>query len=251
MPLAQQGVQRMNTRLARGLDSETAHPDDRHSGDVKSDYHDLVRRDVFGAIPKGLGRLLDVGGGVGATAATLKKEGYVKECGVIDLVASAESDLPLDFRRTGDLEDTRFIEATAREFGPFDIILCLDVLEHLRDPWTTVRSLHAALAPSGAIVASIPNVSHYRVVVPLLFRGKWELQDAGILDRTHLRFFVKETALELMRSSGLEVDLVVPKLTSGRKNLWFDAVTFGIFARFTTLQYIIRARKPTDEAAVT
>ncbi len=53
------------------------------------------------------------------------------------------------------------------------------------------------------IVASLPNVRHYRVSGGLLFRGRWHLQDAGILDRTHLRFFVKDTMIELLTHSGL------------------------------------------------
>jgi len=38
-------------------------------------YHDLVRRDVFALLPPRLGKVLDFGGGIGATAAALRREG--------------------------------------------------------------------------------------------------------------------------------------------------------------------------------
>ena len=89
----------------------------------------------------------------------------------------------------------------------FDLIVILDILEHLMDPWAMVQRLHSALALGGVIIASIPNVGHYSVAFPLL-RGKWEYQPEGLLDRTHLRFFTKRTALDLMNRLGLAVQKV-------------------------------------------
>ncbi|WP_208103072.1 hypothetical protein, partial [Escherichia coli] len=48
---------------------------------------------------------------------------------------------------------------------------------------------------------SLPNVRHYSVVLPLLFGGRWDYEDAGLLDRTHLRFFTKASAKALLSSS--------------------------------------------------
>ena len=186
------------------------HSNSAHAG-VVSGYHDDVRSDIAPYLEKGTGTLLDLGGGTGATAAYFKEQGYAGVAGVADMVSSDLADRRLDFHCQGNLEDTDFLARVIDEHGPFDTITTLDILEHLTDPWKVVEQLHGALKPGGMIVASIPNVRHYRVAAGLLFKGRWTLQDAGILDRTHLRFFVRDTAVELMTSSGLElVDVAVP-----------------------------------------
>ena len=208
-------------------------------------YHRHVRKEIFPYVPRG-GVLLDVGGGIGATAAALRRDGVVERAGVVDLVAPATGH-GLDFAFAGDLTDPALIERIAREEGPFDTILCLDVFEHLVDPWTLVGRLHRALKPGGMLVASIPNIRHYSALMPLLLRNKWELTDAGILDRTHLRFFVRDTAVSLMTSSGLELDKVA--MIGGARKLTrlIDTVSLGRLRSFTALQYMVRARRRADD----
>lgn len=215
---------------------------DHHA--VRADYHALVRREIAPLIPKGASRLLDVGGGVGATAAWLKGQGNVQRAGVIDLVKPDQTHPDLDFYRAGNIETSDILARTLAEEGPFDLVLCLDVLEHLVDPWAVVAALHKGLAPGGAIVASIPNIRHYRASFPLFFQGRWDLEESGIRDRTHLRWFVRDTAVALMQSSGLAVDMVIPKPGGRRRDRLMDQATLGLFKGFFTLQYLIRARRP-------
>jgi hypothetical protein len=48
-------------------------------------------------------------------------------------------------------------------------------------------------------------VRHESVILPLLASGAWEYADAGILDRTHLRFFTRASARELLTGAGYAV----------------------------------------------
>jgi 2-polyprenyl-3-methyl-5-hydroxy-6-metoxy-1,4-benzoquinol methylase len=86
----------------------------------------------------------------------------------------------------------------------FDVVICGDVLEHLREPLTALRSAVRKLKPSGAVVTSLPNVAHGDVRLALL-GGTFPYQDLGLLDRTHIRFFTLDTLRELMREAGLVV----------------------------------------------
>lgn len=86
----------------------------------------------------------------------------------------------------------------------FDVILCLDVLEHLVDPGAVLQNLAPMLAPGGVIVASIPNVTHAAVRLQLL-RGDFTYTDTGLLDRTHVRFFDRAEIGTLFESAGLTV----------------------------------------------
>jgi 2-polyprenyl-3-methyl-5-hydroxy-6-metoxy-1,4-benzoquinol methylase len=94
----------------------------------------------------------------------------------------------------------------AAEFAgcEFDVILCLDVLEHLVEPGATLRKLAPLLAPGGVLVASIPNVTHAAVRLQLL-RGKFTYTDTGLLDRTHVRFFDRAELAALFADAGMTV----------------------------------------------
>ena len=90
--------------------------------------------------------------------------------------------------------------------GHFHVMTFADVLEHLVDPAAVLRHLRRWLADDGRILISIPNVRHESVVLPLLVEGRWEYQEAGILDRTHLRFFTREGLLTLLADAGFDVE---------------------------------------------
>jgi 2-polyprenyl-3-methyl-5-hydroxy-6-metoxy-1,4-benzoquinol methylase len=212
---------------------------------VVAGYHDQVRTDVLHAIPRTSGALLDVGGGTGATAVHLKEAGVAARVGVIDRVDPARADQRLDFYAFADIDDPRAIDAALTQHGPFGVILCLDLLEHLVDPWSLVARLHQALEPGGHLVASIPNVRHYRVSGGLFFRNHWTLQDAGILDRTHLRFFVKDTAVELVTSSGLVLESIeAPRKERHRRaRALVHHLGRGRLDSLVDVQYVVRARR--------
>ncbi len=86
----------------------------------------------------------------------------------------------------------------------FDVVLLGDVLEHLRDPLTSLRQAVRKLKPSGFIVTSLPNVAHGDVRLSLM-QGRFRYADVGLLDRTHIKFFTLETARELITEAGLFV----------------------------------------------
>jgi len=189
--------------------------------------------------------VLDVGGGTGATAGHLKRLGRATRAGTVDLVRAESPDPDLDFQLAGNLDEEAFVERVIAEEGPFDTILCLDVLEHLVDPWRVVAQMHRCLRPGGVLIVSVPNVRHYRVSGGLLFRGRWHLEDAGICDRTHLRFFVRDTAIALTTHSGLlleDVRTPFPERRTGLVKL-FRKITFGLFDNLISVRYILRARR--------
>lgn len=208
---------------------------------VLTGYHDLVRTDVFDLVPKGEGALLDVGGGIGATSATLKHQGHAARVVVVDIVT--EGFLPeVDNAFSGDLNDPAFLACIKAAEGSFDTILCLDVLEHLVDPWAVVKNLHGLLKPGGVVVASLPNMRFWSVSWGLFGHGRFDLTDKGHLDRTHMRWFVKKTAVELMTCSGLRLDRIIGKLPARRFQL-YNALTLGRIRGLYEYQYLIRVSR--------
>jgi 2-polyprenyl-3-methyl-5-hydroxy-6-metoxy-1,4-benzoquinol methylase len=104
-----------------------------------------------------------------------------------------------------DVEQDGWSENLLREgFHNFDVILFGDVLEHTRYPERILLQAKNLLKTGGRIVVSVPNVAHWRVRLGLLF-GRFEYGDSGILDRTHLRFFTRQSAQALLENSGYHV----------------------------------------------
>lgn len=205
-------------------------------------YHSCVRNEIFPLVAPRAGRLLDFGGGVGATAAALRSSGQADRAVVADLVAGDPAP-GVDRAFAGDFEDPAFLADILAEEGPFDTVLCLDILEHLRDPWAVVETLHKGLSSGGVLIASVPNVRHISLLWPLVVHGRFRLDDAGICDRTHLRWFTRSSAIELVTSSGLVLDEVVDKLPGQRRYRFSNAATLGLFRRFIEIQYLIRVRR--------
>lgn len=95
--------------------------------------------------------------------------------------------------------------AAARVHGLFDHVIFADVLEHMADPQPVLQAAASLLSPGGSVLVSVPNVAFLPARLRLL-RGRWDYEETGIFDATHLRFFTVETARALMVDAGLRVE---------------------------------------------
>lgn len=86
----------------------------------------------------------------------------------------------------------------------FDFIILADILEHLTDPFIALQLVKKFLKKDGSILISLPNIANFVVRLNLLF-GRFDYQDYGIMDKTHLKFFTKKTAEELIDRTGLRI----------------------------------------------
>jgi SAM-dependent methyltransferase len=83
----------------------------------------------------------------------------------------------------------------------FDLVVCADVLEHLVDPWETVRRLRSVAAPGGTPVMSVPNIRFYRALWKIGFGDGFRYETDGIFDVTHLRFFTRSTIESMVQDA--------------------------------------------------
>jgi SAM-dependent methyltransferase len=160
--------------------------------------------------------VLDVGGSSGYLGRELARRGA--EVVVIDYDADAVAAA----RRDG--VDAHVVDITRQDPpgkpGDYDCVLCGDVLEHLADPAAALRRLRPFVAPSGRLVASVPNGANWSLRLSLM-AGRWNYSDRGLLDRTHLRNFTRRSFLDTVRAGGFEVvetDVTcpIPVLRGGR-----------------------------------
>jgi 2-polyprenyl-3-methyl-5-hydroxy-6-metoxy-1,4-benzoquinol methylase len=168
-------------------------------------YYDRARREILPWLPRRVSRLLDIGCGTGATTAAVKEVRDVAWAGGVEHVEEIAAKAAPRFDRVwaGDAAAAP-LEAEIPA-ASLDLVLCLDVLEHMADPWALVGRLSALIAPEGRLIVSVPNIRHWKFIWRLLAHGDFAYRDAGLLDRTHLRFFVRRTVVELATCGGLRL----------------------------------------------
>ncbi len=164
-------------------------------------YYDLSRAETLAYLPKPVGRVLDVGCAGGGAAALLRQGGADWITGIEMLAEpAAAAALVYDEVLVGDAL-TELPNAT----GPFDTILCYDVLEHLYDPLALISALRGVAAPDGRLHVSVPNASHVSLLRDLILKGTFGYQPAGHRDATHLRWFTRRDIVALVGEGGWEV----------------------------------------------
>jgi 2-polyprenyl-3-methyl-5-hydroxy-6-metoxy-1,4-benzoquinol methylase len=85
-----------------------------------------------------------------------------------------------------------------------DMVVCADVLEHMVNPTYALQRLVTLQPPRAQFIISVPNIANLWIRLNLFF-GRFDYDERGILDRTHLRFFTRRSFLSLLKSAGLEV----------------------------------------------
>jgi 2-polyprenyl-3-methyl-5-hydroxy-6-metoxy-1,4-benzoquinol methylase len=105
----------------------------------------------------------------------------------------------------------------------FDLVTYGDVLEHLLEPQVVLRETRNVLAPGGRVLISLPNIAFWTVRAKLLM-GRFEYENIGLLDYTHLRFFTVHTARKMIEEAGYRIVFFHPamgaKFTSHFRSMW-------------------------------
>jgi 2-polyprenyl-3-methyl-5-hydroxy-6-metoxy-1,4-benzoquinol methylase len=153
---------------------------------------------IESALPFRKGRALDAGTGHGVNVPWLASLGFdVTAC---DMDAQSVARV----REWGfsafqcDLE-----RADPSTLGPpYDLIVCMEVLEHLVDPVAVLESLARLIArPNGILLASCPNEFH--ILRRLQIAGG--IHRFGGHDWPHLRFFTPDSAEVMFKSAGWDI----------------------------------------------
>lgn len=188
-------------------------------------YFSGARKSFVDILPRSTdARLLEIGCGNGDTGAYALSTGKAGSVFGVELCAEPAAEAAKHFSMiiVGD------IETVDLPFKPceFDVLILSEVLEHLRDPWTTLRRLREYLKPGAIVIAGSPNVSHHSVIRSL-FRGLWTYEPTGIMDRTHMRWFTPSSYKEMFESCGYAVSSSGPAYPLRFKAKLFNTLTFG------------------------
>lgn len=166
--------------------------------------HDRHNPDLLGLIPSTCRKLVEVGCSSGALAREYKK--INPECRYLGV--EIDPGYAKLARRYCDEVFLVNIEDAPEEFSfsskDADCWIFGDSLEHLVDPWRVLAKVKQGLTAAGCVVACIPNAQHWSVQARLCC-GEFRYEDAGLLDRTHLRWFTRLTIIEMFQSAGFRI----------------------------------------------
>jgi 2-polyprenyl-3-methyl-5-hydroxy-6-metoxy-1,4-benzoquinol methylase len=199
-------------------------------------YFSRIRNDIIELIQCNNCNILEIGCGEGNTLVELKKQGKAKFVAGIDIVDLNQSS-KLDKFILADVENDNI--DLPEEY--FDIIICADVLEHLKDPWNVLRKIKKFLKPNRILLASIPNIREIKTLIDIAIKGDFKYVDAGILDKTHLRFFCKKNSIELFESTGYKIEKITFNLSPKRKFLL--KLSLGLLEEFLVVEYLVLCKK--------
>lgn len=202
---------------------------------LSDSYYSFTRREIAPLLPQTASCILDVGCGAGATSAWLRT--IYPEAKLVGVEGNAK----LRPQLGAILDEVHIVDLNS--WSPqiaADLVLFLDVLEHLVDPEALLRKTLAYLPQSATVIVSLPNIAHASVSIPLFFQGRFDYQKDGILDRTHLRFYYRDSAVALLNRAGLQVTEGL-EAVNGPKTLLLDQMTFGRLRNHLAKQFIMRA----------
>ena len=204
-----------------------------------STYFHGERRDLIDRLSPDPDRsILEIGCGDGATGVYAKDTGRCGRYVGLELSPQAAEIAAsrLDEVCVGNIEEMSLPET----LGEFDVLIASEVLEHFVDPWSVLKRLHKLLKPGAVVFASSPNVAH-RAILKMLLSGGWDLEDAGVMDRTHLRWFTPRTYAAMFEDSGYGVVSVWPLSPPGRLARLVNTLTNNRFSYLFITQIVVEA----------
>ncbi len=173
--------------------------------------HEHHNPDLLRLIPSHVTHLIEIGCSAGALVRELKIINSGCHCiGVeIDPEYAKLASRYCDEVISADIEQAD--EAFFSSYSDRECWVFGDSLEHLKDPWSLLGRVRDVIPPDGCVVACVPNVQHWSVIARLCI-GDFRYAENGLLDRTHLRWFTRQTIIEMFLGAGFEIVQGVPRI---------------------------------------
>jgi 2-polyprenyl-3-methyl-5-hydroxy-6-metoxy-1,4-benzoquinol methylase len=137
-----------------------------------------------------------------ATLRSLIFSGVTSQTRCLDVGCGAGNSYAPEFARLG----AAYVAELPFAADSFDLVLCIEVLEHLFSPQRAAAEIQRVLRPGGRLVASAPNVAYWRLRANMLF-GVWNpIGDELSLQQPwrdpHIRFFTPQTLTRMLSMAG-------------------------------------------------
>ena len=198
-----------------------------------------IRDELISLVPSTTQRVLDVGCAGGKLSCKLKD----KNITIIGIEKNKklynEAKNRLDEVILGDAEKINL--SYPNDY--FDCILYADILDCFVNPAAVLKKHITHLNEGGYVVASMANIRYYKTVRDLVFCGRWDYKEGGILWKEHLRFFTLANIKELFEGAGCQIIEIKRNIVSSRIMKILNFLLFNRLKNFLVYQYYIKAQK--------
>lgn len=190
-------------------------------GQDAAHYLDYVNEPMLQGVPGQPARVLELGCAGGAFGGALKaRHPGVHVTGIEPGQAAAEvAATRIDRVIASRLEEVDFA-AEGLAPGTFDLVVAGDVLEHMVNPWAALVRVRPLIAPGGCLLACLPNVRNFQLIVALALEGRFEYAERGLLDITHLRFFTLGEIRRMFEQTGYRLDYSMAILSPALRKIY-------------------------------
>lgn len=192
---------------------------------------------------KPLGKLLDIGCGLGSLLVAARDKGW-------EVYGTELSEMAVKYiKKTHLIKNVECSELTDVVFPDvkFDVINLTNVLEHVPSPTETLRSCHDRLETSGIVVIRVPNITFHKIYFNLVNILKLAGIAKGITPSylatdppIHLCGFSDSTLRHLFSKCGLQTLEIKPSKLSSTVNKKF---LFRVIEIFSVLLYRLSFQK--------
>ncbi|RVT88094.1 class I SAM-dependent methyltransferase [Inhella crocodyli] len=224
----------------------------RAHGMKQTPAHDNVNLDLLAHIPAGSRRIVEVGCANGAMARAWRSQHPDSHYVGIDIDPDYAARAAAHCQRAFAADVEQLDDAALADLFPSDCWVFGDCLEHLRDPWRMLSRIRERIDADGSLVTCIPNAQHWSVQWRLL-SGQFRYEDQGLMDRTHIRWFTRQTMLEMFASTGWRVEAGVSRQVPAPQQAQALAAVGAFASAFgldpaqaqqdaTPIQYVFRLR---------
>lgn len=223
-------------------------------------YYDNYNPDIFNLITKKHMRICEFGCGAGGLAKKIKESFPNSFYAGIELVedqinlAKPYLDLAICYDLNHKMHNKLMDSLNKLDAASYDVAIFGDVLEHLYDPESAIQYGFDLIKSNGELIICIPNVQHWSVFQQLIM-GSWPRLDAGLFDKTHIRWFTLDDIVGSLIQKGLIIKSVNPRIFNPERGI--DIVEYleplavylqkdaqYLLERSLPLQYVIVAVKP-------
>lgn len=207
-------------------------------------YHTHQRPEMTQFLPDSYHRVLEIGCGNGVFKQNLSQTPEEYWGIELDPGAAAVAEKSLTKVLVGDV----FHSLSSVPDNYFDLIICNDVIEHLPSETEFFKAIKPKMTSHGYLIGSIPNFRHVSNLHEILFQKDWEYKDAGLLDKTHLRFFTEKSLQRAFAAASLKIEKMAGindvKITTGRWNKKVQKLMVKVLGQDTKyLQFGFRVQK--------
>lgn len=142
-----------------------------------------IHHDIFNNIQPYLRKdslILDFGCGEGAFSQRLKDNGYLVHSSDIDknqFKAQVDKYIHLDLNKEKIIDNFDI---------KYDVIIAMEIIEHIENPWKFIRDIKSLLNPNGILVLSTPNISNFSSRIRFLQKGTFQGFEENDLSYGHI-----------------------------------------------------------------